>query len=436
MEDLLGNQITTTDPKVIESVDHFIVELLKLGKETSEIAENDKLFSDVLLVRLYRAALFLFAQTKQGQRQAKVHLDAAEGFEGNAREESLFQILKYWYGYRLSEALKAGEAHMLNWPRDLGTLKIIEYLYYCKGQEFEGSRFLKTTQSCFEQLGDNPYFLSIHSFAQELTGRYLEAKATAERAIDLEGDNPWAHHTLTHVYIKRGEVDEGIDVLEPYSRSWNKFSHMIASHNYWHLALLYLENLDYEGVIDVIHRAEWETDAELVTEEIDAAALYWRLDMDEVDLEGRWEKLAQKVNGEANCGTIPFVSAQLLYALKRGGEDAALNEALETLEEFAGCQSGEERAVWEVGLPLVYGALAFAERDFKRACRHLDPVIKRVACVGGSDAQVDLFRQAYFFSLKGARRYSDARAYLEGLTSGKVLSKREEKCLSQLTANE
>jgi hypothetical protein len=52
----------------------------------------------------------------------------------------------------------------------------------------------------------------------------------------------------------------------------------------------------------------------------------------------------------------------------------------------------------------------------------LDPIMANVTVVGGSDAQVDLFRQTYVRSLLDCGRSSDARAYWTAMTAGKTLS--------------
>ena len=84
------------------------------------------------------------------------------------------------------------------------------------------------------------------------------------------------------------------------------------------------------------------------------------------------------------------------------------------------------------GLPLIYGTLAFAEDDYHQAVRYLDPIIKHVGCVGGSDAQNGkLFWQTYLKSLIGAHRYGDAEALLHQMTSGRNLTRLERKWISE-----
>ena len=53
-----------------------------------------------------------------------------------------------------------------------------------------------------------------------------------------------------------------------------------------------------------------------------------------------------------------------------------------------------------------------------------------VTVVGGSDAQVDLFRQTYFRSLHDCGRKADAKAYWIAKTAGKTLSPLDRSWLS------
>ena len=75
-----------------------------------------------------------------------------------------------------------------------------------------------------------------------------------------------------------------------------------------------------------------------------------------------------------------------------------------------------------VGRGLIKACAAYAKGDATRAADLLDPVISNITVVGGSDAQVDLFRQTYFRSLLDCGRKSEAKAYWLAQTAGKTLS--------------
>lgn len=433
-----GCILSTENPEVVQIVNQFSSELLRLGKRMDVILDGVARYPEEVILHIYAAIFYLYAQTEETQRKANDHLDQASHLiaHANEREKNLFSVAWHWLNQLMSDALKDVERHCFKWPKDLTALKIAEFLFYCKGQKYESSRFLRLTTQCFHDLQNNPFFLSIHSFALELSGKYDESLQTAERALKLNEENPWAHHTLSHLYLNKGLIDEGIVLLEGYAKRWNQFNHIIESHNLWHLALLYLENLDFEKAEAIYQRADWVHQTQLVSEEIDAAAFLWRL-----DLEGRghpdlWKHLAETIGDKANFGGMPFASVQLCYALKKGERTEALNTAIENIQSLAHEQVKEDRYVWrEVGLPLIAGSLAYADGDFSQAVRHFDPIMDTVGCVGGSDAQIDLFYQTYLKSLIGAHRDGDAESLLHHMTQGRNLTKLERKWLSECHGN-
>lgn len=416
LKDNNGLSVSTDLPAAIDALTLFSDQLLRLGKGVDKIILSASEFPDCALIQAYAAALHLYDQTREGLEKANAYLSAIKE-PINPRELSFIQALRFWQKNQISNALYHFVEHCMTWPKDVVAIKIMEFLFYCKGQKFEAPLFLDVAQTCAPHHLENPLFLSILSFAQELNGLYDESKITAEKALELDEDNPWAHHTLAHYYLNKGLIDQGLKITELFSLSWPKFGRPIQSHNLWHLALFYLENLDYQGVLNVYQRANWSKQAELVLVEIDAAALLWRLDFEGASDEALWQELADKIGNHANFATTPFVSVHLIYTLQRGKKEEAAKEALSRTKEFVKGLEGEDRAVWKkVGLPLIEGAWAFANRDYKTALKHFDPMIYQVGAAGGSDAQIDLFHQTYLKSLIGGQRYSDAKSFLEKLT--------------------
>ena len=170
----------------------------------------------------------------------------------------------------------------------------------------------------------------------------------------------------------------------------------------------------------------------MVGEEVDAASLLWRLDMEGQDVSDKWEKVAEGIGSQGSFGSIPFVNAQLCYALKRGGKHKALQESLAAIEQFTMLQQGENQRVWtEVGNSLIQGSLAFADQDYKAVLHYFEPIISQIGCCGGSDAQVDLFRQAYLKSLIGVGIRGKAQSFLEQMTKGRGMTPLESKWLKE-----
>src|SRR5262249_60266105 len=88
-------------------------------------------------------------------------------------------------------AVEALEAITTEWPGDLLTAKIAEFLYYVLGQQYMGPRFRAHMRHLEGAHAGDPDFLAMAAFASELCSDYATAEAVAERAIGIEPRNPW-----------------------------------------------------------------------------------------------------------------------------------------------------------------------------------------------------------------------------------------------------
>jgi tetratricopeptide (TPR) repeat protein len=206
-QDLYGCALSTSHREVMEHINSFSIELLRMGKKLDGIIEAVRIYPQEAFLHILAAIFYLHGQTSENQAKAKQHLQEASPLLNfaNEREQSLYQTAEYWSDQSLSEALKHIERHCFKWPQDLTAIKIAEFLFYCKGQKYESKRFLRLTSHCHSEHKDNPYFLAIHSFALELSGRLDDSLQTAQKALQLNEKNPWAHHTLSHIFLKSGQ---------------------------------------------------------------------------------------------------------------------------------------------------------------------------------------------------------------------------------------
>ena len=425
MRDSLGLEVSTDDAAAVAALDRFRTDLASLGPGAGDIIATAAAHPGQTLVQCCAASLGLYGQNAAADRDAEGYLAVARAASAhaNARERAYLAALEDWAARRYEDATAKLEAIIAEWPRDLVAAKTLEFLYFVRGQHYSAPRFLKAMQGIARANEGSGYFLSVLSFALELAGRYDEALATAERAVTLEPNNPWAHHTMAHVFLKTGAIEKGTVVLESQQPIWRASGPVVHSHNFWHLALMYLENLEPEAAYGFLHRPILANMPHMTVQMVDAISLLWRLEMAGFAVPGAdWEFLAAMVADDATQCYTAFNSAHFVYALARAGREGALAEALGCLKAAVATMRGPEQAVWqEVGLPLVDGCVAAARGDHAQAARLLGPLMgperETVVRAGGSDAQVDVFRQAYLISLIRSRQSSAARAYLDRLST-------------------
>ena len=200
---------------------------------------------------------------------------------------------------------------------------------------------------------------------------------------------------------------------------WEKSGQAIKSHNNWHLALMYLENLDLDKAFSFTNDTILKETPHLVIQQLDAISLLWRLEMGGFEVPHTlWKKIGNEIVENSMQNYIGFNSAHYIYALGRASLESELNEALIVARSFSGKISGDEQKVWdEVSLPLLISSASIAKGDYKSAGDIMGPIINRINMVGGSDAQVDLFRQAYLLSCIKSGKKDESQRYLNVLST-------------------
>ena len=420
MKDARGLDVTTDDATAVAAADDFAARLLRLDQGVEAILDAAKRWPDTPIVQLYAATFWLYGQTGGALETAAVHLRACDALAMNTRERALHRALALWYGNDNLRAVEAMEAITSEWPSDLLTAKIAEFLYYVLGQQYMGPRFRAHMRRLEGAHAADPDFLAMTAFASELCSDYAAAEAAAERALAIEPKNPWAQHALSHVLIRQGRVAEGLARLESFLPLLAACGRPIHCHDAWHLALLHLERLDVAAAMRVFRTHIWGITPDFVVEQLDAIALLWRIEMAAGPMDAQWPSIAGHIAPRALETFMPFMNAHYVYALARAGRADAVEAALAGVRARSAADDEEAKRVWApVGRAVIEAAAAFGTGDRARAAALLDPIMPMMTSIGGSDAQDDLFRQTYLRSLQAAGRHAEAAAYFDAITAGK-----------------
>jgi len=239
MKDARGLDVTTDDAAAVTAADDFAARLLRLDQGVEAILEAAKRWPATPIVQLYAAAFWLYGQTEDARANAAKHLRECETLAVNPRERALHRALTLWHANDNLRALETLEAITVEWPRDLFSAKLAEFLYYVLGQQFMGARFRAQMNRLRPMHADDPDFLAMAAFASELCDDFGDVESGAGRALAIEPRNPWAQHALTHVLIRQGRVKEGLAHMEAFLPLLATCGRPIHSHDAWHLALLH-----------------------------------------------------------------------------------------------------------------------------------------------------------------------------------------------------
>lgn len=420
-KDARGLDVSNASPEAIEVINDFTARMLRLDQGVEAILTAADRWPETPMLRIYAASLFLFGQTAEATENARQQLGQVPSASANEREHGIFQGLLLWADGLHLRAVEAFEEVTRRWPADLLTAKFAEFLYYVLGQQHMGARFRAHMERIEPANANDADFLGMAAFASELCGEFAEAESRATRALEIEPRNAWAEHALSHVLIRQGRVAEGRARMETFLPQLEKSMRVVHSHDAWHLALLYLEELEGERMLTIYRDHVWGFAPELVGEQIDAISLLWRAELAGMPMDDRWEEIANHVEHRVHEAFMPFLSAHHVYALARAGRNDATEKLLATVRERSERDDDEARRVWaKAGRTIVEACAKFGAGDRAAAAEMLEPVMPDMTTIGGSDAQDDLFRQTFLRSLQAAGRKADADAYFDRISGGKI----------------
>ncbi len=411
MNDSLGNPVSTDDGAILAGVDDFVLGFLRYETRAAGILKTAAAAPDSALANAYAAALFMLLESPQGPVRARPFLDAAERAPGaNPRERAFIEFLRAWLEDDVPRALGLSEAIVDQWPRDLVTVKLHQYLTFGAG---DAPAMLRIAMKAAPACADVPQVHGMLAFGFEQCHLLSDAEAAATKALSMTSREPWAQHALAHVMLTQGRIDEGARFMAGASDTWTGLNSFMVTHNFWHLALFQLSQGRVEEVLKTYDTQCWACDRGYSQDQAGAVSLLARLELAGFEVGDRWIDLAEHLAARGLDVEQPFLSLHYLYGLARAGRPEAepLLEAFRRRERQAPPFS---RAAWaDVALPVAEGVIAYLADRPDEAVRHLDRAMPSLARIGGSHAQRDLFDQIRLAAQTAAGRWAEVQQALE-----------------------
>lgn len=388
MRDQFGLEIDAT-AEVTEQFNHFANEIIQFGCDGEQILQHADNNPASAILQLCAASFYLFSQEPPITALAQKHLNRLENRALTAREQAYLQLINAWQRNDYATAIEIGLNAMNDLGQDLLLLSMMQFLFFCGGQYYYGQTFKQLCDSVAHYHQGNPYFLSMQAFAHQLSNEHQQGINLAQQALSIESNLPWAQHCLAHAYSNLGNYKQALAEFEPHATSWNQFCRPIASHNFWHLALLKLHQLDYDGVIDLYDQQLANTNFSLIAELVDCIALLWRLDLVGYDCSPQWQQLLPHVIKHENNYISIFNSAHFIYALARNQNYSSCEQYIESIPA--------DSVLWSnTGKCLLNAIVNYSQQNYAECSRLLEPLAqKQIYAIGGSDAQCELFLLMY-----------------------------------------
>jgi hypothetical protein len=140
---------------------------------------------------------------------------------------------------------------------------------------------------------------------------------------------------------------------------------------------------------------------------LDASALLWRIQLQDVDVGARWDRIADLWGRKipAENGYYAFNDLHAVIALAGAGRLVEAREVLAELQQAAVSNPELTRMMArDVGVPACEAMIAFAEERYDAAVDRLLPIRGIANRFGGSNAQRDILSQTLIESaLRGGQ---------------------------------
>ncbi|MGD9966581.1 MAG: tetratricopeptide repeat protein [Hyphomonadaceae bacterium] len=392
LKDRYGNPTSTSSQAAIDRYNEAL-DLIRLYRGDPVAALDAALAEDPEFGGAWaaRAGLLVQQTDKAYAEETAKSLRAGAAANLNDREAKHLRAARDWaegrYGEGTARLARVAQEH----PRDLLALQYAHVGCFFLGLQAELRDWPLQALRAFSEGEDGySYVQGMAAFGLEECGDYARAESLGRQAVDADPRDGWAVHAVAHVHEMRGDLEAGIPWLADNAQHWAPESGF-AYHNWWHLALLFLDRGDTAKVLQLFdEKVRPDPNAQIVLEWIDASALLWRLHLEGVDVGDRFERLASCWQRAGEDAFYAFNDLHAIMAFLGAGRSADAERTLKAMRAAAADTGDNAYMTRKVGLPLAEAFMAF---DAGRYGECVDKIVATRGIAqrfGGSHAQRDV----------------------------------------------
>jgi len=418
--DARGLNLSTNNKEAAEhfnaAIDDYFQYRVSAGKRAKAAIEADP---DFALGHCLRGYLFMLFGSTAFHKHALAALVNAEtaARDASEREQAHIAALATWLTGDMEKTCAQWEDILIAYPRDLLAVRLQHFAFFWLGRSTElraaPARVLYAWDKDVPGYGN---MLGMLAFGHEECGAYAEAEAAGRRAMEMDPEDLWALHAVTHVLEMQGRLKEGLAWLDYAADAWDD-RNPFRGHLWWHRALFLYESGDYDDVLALYDRSIRSEKSDFYLDIQNAAALLARLEFAGATVGDRWGELADHVETRLDDHVLAFTDTHTMMALGAAGRHDHGGRLLAALENFADTPGNScARTMRPVTIPICMAILAFAQEDFAQAVELLLPLRPRYIRVGASHAQRDIFHQFLIEAAIRGGRLPLARALLSERT--------------------
>jgi tetratricopeptide (TPR) repeat protein len=413
--DQFGVPLTSGDHAAVAHYDTAVSKLITFNNDpVAEVDQATTLDARFVMGHVLKGLLCVLGTEKSLLPDAKAALAAGHAVAdgATARERQHLTALEAWTEGRFLDACAGWEAILVDRPDDALAMLAAHQGDFFLGQSSElRDRVARRLPALDAGSRLEGYYQGMYAFGLEEMGDYTRAEEAGRRAVGSDPRDAWAIHAVTHVMEMSNQVASGQSWLESRTDDWST-DNFFAVHNWWHLALFYLDEQRWDEVLRLYDQRIRGSESTVILDMIDASALLWRLNLHGVDVGSRWGKLADAWEPRIEDAWYAFNDTHAMMAFAGAGRRDLAGRLHEVMQRTAATSTDNGAMTRMVALPVASAILAYADGRYSVAVDLLLPVRAIAARAGGSHAQRDLLAQTLASAAEKAGRLRLARALL------------------------
>ncbi|XP_075656681.1 uncharacterized protein LOC142626860 [Castanea sativa] len=403
--DMWGYEVRTSSDSCISAINSYYHQVLSYGRERSVILEALVHDKDCVLANIL-AASFLCSSDPS---RAPSHIQAAKSLleQATKYEKAVFDAVIYLISQNRDDDV-AVELHfklLKDFPRDLVSLKRAQVLCFYMAR---ADLSLDLVQQVLPINQEENYIYGMLAFPLLELGKMADAEKAAKKGFEINKQDYWAQHALCHVLQYECRFKEAVEFMEGCSSSWSSCGSFMLTHNWWHVALCYLEGSSpIQRVLEIydhcILKELERSNAACPEVYLNAIGLLLRLYVrGEIDAsDGRLKILAGCLTDEVNWYIEWHFDCLILWALASTGELSKAEDLLKGLKFRFSRISKKKQQIMHRGMLLAEALYEYGRGNDKEALQLLGPDFDANNCkvIGASDEQVDVFNEIWYSML-------------------------------------
>jgi tetratricopeptide (TPR) repeat protein len=407
--DLRGVPISYHSAEAIDGLERAIeISLVFRGDAIAEIDTVLAEHPNFIMGWLFKAGWLTQAMETRIYADMVETLAQAEKRIGRAndRERGHFEAVQAWISGDFFGAVQKWEAVLIVYPMDLLALELVHYADVLLGDVIGQRDVVARVFNLWDEgIPGYEFVLGFYAFGLEENRDFSQAEDLGRQALAIRPDNPYAVHAVAHVMEMRGRQSGGIRFMADYVSRWGTSN--FANHLWWHTALYHLDLEQHNKAFEIFdtHLDSRKKDGGKY-EELDAAALLWRLNLLGEESGDRWAHLADKWEPAAQDTLYAFNDVHAMMTFVSDNRTHAQQALLSANERYLTEASDANVAMSrEIGLPFCLAMQDFKLERYNECVDHLLPVRYMTRRLGGSFAQRDVIGWTLLEAALRAKRF-------------------------------